>query len=149
MSVETYNFTKGEVYCLETNNIFISDIILSNKIFDSEKTVVINSLSNNVNAHLLPTYRNNNKRGLKKAGLHPKIGGFDIDFLKFVIDQEIDNYQFIIFGFAGLSFEGVDFLKDYLYSKIKGKYKIGVLVDYDPRYTEKIIYVFPPIQWRY
>lgn len=139
MSVETYNFTRGEVYCLETNNIFISDIILSNDAFDSKKTVVINSLSRNTKVYLLPPYRDKNKRGLKKVGLHPKIGGFDIDFLKFVIDREIDNYQFIIFGFAALSFEGVDFLKDYLYSKIKGKDKIGVLVDYDPRCTEKVI----------
>ncbi|GGB76831.1 hypothetical protein GCM10007424_16080 [Flavobacterium suaedae] len=139
MGVETYNFTKGEVYCLETNNMFVSDIILSNDAFDSEKTVVINSLSRNTKVYLLPPYRDKNKRGLKKVGLHPKIGTCELDFLKFVIDREIDDYQFIIFGLAAMTFEGVDFLKDYLRLKIKGKDKVAVLIDYDPKYREKVI----------
>ncbi|OIQ17259.1 MAG: hypothetical protein BM557_08580 [Flavobacterium sp. MedPE-SWcel] len=142
-----YNFKFGQVYHLKTDNEYLADeLIVNNDIFDSKETIIINSLSKNGKVYLLPTYRDKNKKQLKKAGLHPKTGACKIDFLKFIIDQEIDNYKFIIFGFAALSFDGVDFLKEYLHSKIKGKEKIGVLVDYQPNCTKPCLIIKPKIR---
>ena len=68
---------------------------------------------------------------LKKNGILSHDGIGNVQFLKYIIDNEISGSNFIIFGLTGLSYEAVTFLKNYFFSIKKNSNKIFVLIDYD------------------
>ena len=135
----THNFELNKIYLVKSNNELISDYIIDNNNFELEEVIIINALSNNLKTILLPKYRNNNKKELKRKGLHPKIEVGSSEFLQFLIDKMIDDFQILIFGLNGLHFEAVSFLEEYMMSIAKEKNKICILIDYSSEYSNTTI----------
>jgi len=131
---ETYDLGLNQAYYVKSGNEFISDDIINNNNFELDKVVIINTLSHNLKPTLLPKYRNNNKKELKKLGIYPEIEVGKSEFLKFLIDKEIKGCQVLFFGLTGLHFEAVSFLKGYMPSISKEKKITCVLIDYNSNY---------------
>lgn len=123
------NFCLNEAYYLKTNNEFICDEIIEKNI-DNE-FLIINSLSKKKETILLPRYKDDNTFKLEKSGILSYYGIGNLQFLKFIIDNETTDFNFIIFGLTGLSYEAVTFLKNYFLSLKKDSNKIFLLIDYD------------------
>jgi hypothetical protein len=123
------NFYLNEAYYIKTNNEFICDEIIEENIFSD--FLIVNSLSKKKEIILLPRYKNDNILKLKKNGILPHHDINSTQFLKYVIDNEFTNCNFIIFGLAGLSFEAVTFLKKYFFSLKKDSNKVFLLIDYN------------------
>ncbi|NQX86598.1 MAG: hypothetical protein HRT67_11970 [Flavobacteriaceae bacterium] len=123
------NFCLNEAYHLKTNNEFICDEIIEKNI--NNEFLIVNSLSRKKETILLPRYKDDNIFKLKKSGILPHYGISDLQFLKFIIDNETTDFNFIVFGLAGLSYESVTFLKNYFLSLKKNSNKIFLLIDYD------------------
>lgn len=122
------------VYLIKTNDKFVSDDIINEFEISSDEFLIVNSLSKNHISLLLPSYKKKNKKLLKKVGLNFKMGTSDSKFLKFIVDQEVDEYRYVFFGLTGLHNEGVNFLKTYLCKLMKEKVKVFILIDYSPNY---------------
>jgi len=128
-----YNLTTSNTYLIKTNNEFISDVLIEE---NSLRSIIINTLSKTQKPLLLPIYIEKKKKILIKELKNKFINVGDIDLLRFIIDNETLEYDWIFFGLTGLSREGVSFLKEYLPKVSKNKSKTFVLIDYDSQYRE-------------
>lgn len=122
----------GKVYCFKTDNEFISDFIVKN----NHNTIIINSLSKFYNSILLPVYLIKHKKILIKEGIDKHININNSKFLEFLISNEIKDFDFVVFGLVGLSYDGVTFVKQYSQKISKNTGKTFILVDYDPSYSK-------------
>ncbi len=123
------NFCLNEAYYIKTNNEFISDEIIEKNI-DNE-FIIINSLSKKKETILLPRYKNDNILKLEKFGILSHHGIGNLQFLKYIIDNETADFNFVIFGLVGLSYEAVTFLKNYFFSLRKNSNKVFLIIDYN------------------
>lgn len=128
--MELNSFCLNEAYYLKTNNEYICDEIIGNSV--EYDFVLINCLSEKRGSISLPRYKDDHILKLKKSGILPYYGIGDLQFLKYLIENETNGFNFIIFGLTGLSHDAVTFLKDYFISLKENSNKIFVLVDYDP-----------------
>lgn len=138
MKENKYNLALSNVYLIKTNNEFISDILMEK---NNLKSIIINALSSNQKSLLLPLYIDKNKKRLIKEIRSKYIDVNNVDLLKFIIDNEILEYDLIFFGLMGLSYQGVSFLKEYIREVSQNTGKTFILLDYDPQYKdiEKIL----------
>ena len=133
--MDTYNFDLNQVYFIKTDNEFISDDIIES----NRDVLIINALSSKSNSLLLPKYIIKKRKELIKAGLSKYINVNDTYFLTFLINNEIQRFDIVIFGLMGLSYESVCFLKEHLHKVSQDKKKTFVLIDYNSSYKNTII----------
>ncbi|MBS9462160.1 hypothetical protein KIM67_07040 [Flagellimonas sp. 389] len=130
----TYSLSNGKVYLVKTADECVSDELIKKMNNSYQKVLIINSLSKSFSPIFLPIYKAEKKKILKQSGINSKINPTDSKFLKFILDEEIVNYDIIFFGLTALHYEGISFLEKYSLDLVYKMGKTIVLIDYNTDY---------------